>query len=89
MRETHKTPFQQTTMKIPNNADKIANKINAMKIDGMSAVSDDGAVIINSNGSIESVKEFIRNNFGEVKRIGDGIQEGGWWINANDGSDDY
>lgn len=68
-------------MKVPNNADKIAAKINAEFNQYMTqdAVSDDGAVIVHTK---EKLLEYTLVKKYANRRIGDGVQEGGLFING-------
>ena len=71
-------------MKIINNADKLEKQINEMELVGVEAVSDDGSVCIQVEGSLERVKEvanIIGEKFARINSIGDGRQNGEFWIN--------
>lgn len=73
---------------VPNNQDKVANRINALGLTGVEAVGDDGSVCIQVSGSrqrVAEVAELLSNNPTiNVSRVGDGAQEGTLWVNAND-----
>ncbi len=75
---------QEIEARVPNNANSIAKKINALNIVGLNAVSDDGAVILDIDGDMDKVSEIAKivddMNFG---RIGDGVQYGSIWINSD------
>lgn len=73
-------------MRINNNQDVVANRINELNLVGVSAVGDDGSVCVDVSGSsnrVSDVSSILAENFGQIN-IGDGIQSGGIWINAND-----
>lgn len=73
-------------MKVINNQDKVAQKINELKLEGVEAVGDDGSVCIQVSGNESRVKEvasIINEKFGNLS-IGDGVQEGDLFINADD-----
>ena len=72
--------------RIPNNQDQIASRINAQYLKGVHAIPDDGSVIVEVKGDEERVQEvaaILYEQFGD-RRIGDGVQEGSLWINADE-----
>lgn len=74
-------------MKIPNNQDKIADEINSMGINGVEAVGDDGSVCIEIKGSKEQVWDAAKAIEAKIKfhaEIGDGVQSGVLWVNADE-----
>lgn len=69
-----------------HNQDKIALKINNLKLAGVDAVGDDGSVCIQVAGNqdrVVQVAKIIMNKVGDVDTT-DGVQTGGLWINADD-----
>ena len=71
---------------VPNNEDKVAKTINEMRLTGVEAVGDDGRVCIQIRGTRNHVAEMaeIINNSKLPTRVGDGVQEGGYWVNGTD-----
>lgn len=71
-------------MKTINNQDKIAKKINNLNLEGVIAVGDDGSVCVEVKGDkayTKEVAEKIDSYQFDNQGVGDGVQEGGLWIN--------
>lgn len=74
-----------------NNMNRVADTINALNLQGVNAVGDDGSVCIQVSGNEIRVREVatIINELSTLpSRVGDGVQEGGYWINSESLSDD-
>jgi len=77
--------------RVPNNDSKIEEKINQIiqqnNWSDVRVCSDDGSVIISVDGDKERVKEISNIVHGIIgnPRVGDGNQEGLFWINGNNG----
>lgn len=72
--------------KVINNADKVAERVNKMFLEGhgVEAIADDGNVCVQISGTVAAVimaARSICDKFGHL-RIGDGAQEGEIWING-------
>lgn len=72
-------------MRVINNAEKIAKKINDLCIEGVGAVGDDGSVCIEVLGDEKYTRLVAKVIHEKVRvkhpRVGDGCQEGCYWIN--------
>lgn len=69
-----------------NNQNKIASAINALGLDGVDAVGDDGSVCVQVKGDADRVTQvanLILKDIGDVA-TGDGVQTGGIFINGDD-----
>lgn len=74
-------------MKIPNNQDAIAKRINDAGIDGVNAVGDDGSVCVQVDGDkarVQDVARILQSMNLDGGPIGDGVQQGDVFINGND-----
>lgn len=77
-------------MKIPNNQEKLVEKINKMNLYGVDAVFDDGSVFVRVSGTKEriwDVAKFVEAMFPESISVGDGAQDGDIFINNDELSD--
>jgi hypothetical protein len=64
---------------VPNNQEKISSEIKSKYGSAVTSTYDDGAVIIHTKD--EKIADEIERKY-SGKRIGDGVQEGGLWING-------
>ncbi len=78
--------------RVPNNDSRIVNQIDRIIIDNnwsdVSSWADDGSAGVNISGDRNRVIEvcsIIWDAFnGNIPDIGDGVQQGSFWVNADD-----